>query len=298
MYKALIIGAGQIAGGFDEPNSEAVLTHAHAFCKNPDTELLGFYDINSEQAKKMAEKWGVKPFSEPINADIISICTPDFCHLSSLKVALKLNPKVIFLEKPLSNSVVEAEEIIKISKNVPILVNFSRRFTPEFQNLAKRIKSGEFGDFQTGVGYYGKGYIHNGSHMRNLLNLFFGKIKNVRETESFIDFSENDPTKSVELTFEKGKFNMQGVNCNNFTLFELDLVFEKGRIRILNSGYDIEIYKIIDNPKYKGYKILDLDERIHTSLDFAMKNAVQNLVDFLNSEKDLVSTPYLEGEIK
>lgn len=296
MYKALIIGAGQIAGGYDEPCAKAVLTHAHAYQNNENIELLGFYDINFEQAQKMAQKWSVKAFQNPVEADIISICTPDFCHLSSLKIALQLNPKIIFLEKPLSNSLKEAEEIVEISKNVPVLVNFSRRFTPEFQKLAKRIKSGEFGKFRSGFGYYGKGYIHNGSHMRNLLNLFFGQIKTVTETGSFVDFSENDPTKSVTLTFDEGEFRMQGVNANDFTLFELDLIFEMGRIKILNSGYDLHIYKVVDNPKYKGYRILELCEEIHTSLDFAMENAVKNIVDYLRGSGDLISVPYLEEE--
>src|SRR5574344_2987894 len=104
MYNALIIGAGQIAGGYDTPDSSAVLSHAHSYSLNPEINLLGFYDVTIEQAQKMAKKWNVKAFEKPIQTDIISICTPDFCHLQSIKEALKLNPKIIFLEKPLSNN--------------------------------------------------------------------------------------------------------------------------------------------------------------------------------------------------
>lgn len=296
MYNALIIGAGQIAGGYDKLTDEAVLTHAHAYNLNDKINLLGFYDINFEQAQKMAEKWGVKAFktlNEPQNIDIVSICTPDFCHLSSIKESLKLNPKIIFLEKPLSNNPNETSEIVGISKYIPILVNFSRRFVKEFQELAIRIKNNEFGNFKTGTGYYGKGYIHNGSHMLNLLNLLIGKILNVQEIDSFVDFFENDPTKTVILKFEQGNFFMQGVNCNNSTIFEFDLIFEKARIRILNSGYDIEIYTTKESEKYKGYINLELSKTIHTELDFAMKNAVQNLVDFLDKNANLISKPNL-----
>lgn len=297
MYNALIIGAGQIAGGYDKLTDEAVLTHAHAYNLNDEINLLGFYDINFEQAQKMAEKWGVKAFktlNEPQNIDIVSICTPDFCHLSSIKESLKLNPKIIFLEKPLSNNPNETSEIVGISKYIPILVNFSRRFVKEFQELAIRIKNNEFGNFKTGTGYYGKGYIHNGSHMLNLLNLLIGKILNVQEIDSFVDFFENDPTKTVILKFEQGNFFMQGVNCNNSTIFEFDLIFEKARIRILNSGYDIEIYTTKESEKYKGYINLELSKTIHTELDFAMKNAVQNLVDFLGECAELISFPYYD----
>lgn len=34
MYNALIVGAGQIAGGFDDINDDYILTHAHAYVKN------------------------------------------------------------------------------------------------------------------------------------------------------------------------------------------------------------------------------------------------------------------------
>ena len=39
MYTALIIGAGNIAGGFDDINSSSILTHAHAYINNPDGTL-------------------------------------------------------------------------------------------------------------------------------------------------------------------------------------------------------------------------------------------------------------------
>ena len=84
MYSALIIGAGQIASGFDEPDSNAVLTHAHAYINNPDTELLGFYDINYSMAQKAAEKWRTKAFKEIPQADIISICVPDEYHTETV----------------------------------------------------------------------------------------------------------------------------------------------------------------------------------------------------------------------
>lgn len=294
MYKSLIIGAGQIAGGYDNPSDSAVLTHAHAYKNNKEIELLGFYDVNYNNAQMMAEKWdtsAIKLLADVTDIDIISVCTPDFCHLQSVKKALKLNPKIILLEKPLSNSIEEAQEIIEISKNVPIMVNYSRRFIKEFQDLAKRIKTDEFGAFKTGSGYYGKGFIHNGSHMLDLLNLFFGEIENITVVDEFVDFTENDLTKSVVVDFKNsGKFFMQGCNCNNFTIFELDLIFEKSRIRILNCGSDVEVYKIEESEQYKGYLMPELSESYKTESDFAMANAVENIVDFLSNKKPLIST--------
>ena len=81
MYSALIIGAGQIASGFDSPQDKAILTHAHAYKNNPDIDFLGFYDVDYKKAESAAQKWGVNSYKEPVKADIISICVPDEYHV-------------------------------------------------------------------------------------------------------------------------------------------------------------------------------------------------------------------------
>ena len=61
MYKAVIIGAGNIAAGFDSPKSEKVLTHAHAILLHPDFELLGFYDRDEKSPGKQLAAGVEKP---------------------------------------------------------------------------------------------------------------------------------------------------------------------------------------------------------------------------------------------
>lgn len=294
MYNVLIIGSGQIAGGFDNPDSKEILTHAHAYKEHKSFNLLGFYDTDFSRANVMAKKWGGKFFKtleEVKNVEVISICTPDKVHSETLKQALKLNPKLIFLEKPLSDNLDDSKEILEISKNVPILVNYSRRFVPEFQKLTKKIQSYDFGKFQAGNCYYGKGFVHNGSHMTNLINMLIGKIQKTEILNQFNDFFENDLTKTAILTLANDKkIIMHGINCNNFTIFELDLIFEKARIRILDSGEKIEVYEIKENEKYAGYKNLVLKETIKTKLDFAMLNAVGNIYQNLKINEPLKST--------
>ena len=292
MYSALIIGAGQIAGGYDNPADKAILTHAHAYIDNPEIELLGFYDVNYQNAKKMTEKWGggvnteVNAYSELISADIISICVPDEFHTKMVLEAEKLNPKLIFLEKPICRDLKDIELLKRVK--TPILVNYSRSFCKSFQELSKRIKLGEFGDYQSGFGYYGKGFIHNGSHMTNLLNLLIGKINNVELKDEIYDFYNDDCSKFAILNFENGgKFIMNPVDCRNYTVFELDLIFEQARIKILNNGNKIEIYNVEESEKFKGYNMLELREEIDTDLDLALKNAVENIVDYLQGNAKL-----------
>ena len=289
MYKALILGAGTIAGGYDNPTDNAILTHAHAYIDNPEIELLGFYDVNYEQAQKMAQKWDVKAFAEPINADIISVCVPDEFHTKMVLEAEKLNPKIIFLEKPVCRNLSEIETLNKVK--IPIAVNYSRSYTKSFRELAKRIKENEFGKYESGCGYYGKGFIHNGSHMVNLLNLLLGKIVNIKFDGGIKDFYEDDISKYAKISFENGGyFVMNPVDCRDYTIFEMDLIFNGARIKISNLGYKIEIFKAQENAKHIGHKMLELTEEIKTDMDFAMQNAIQNIADYLGKKDNIFCT--------
>jgi len=257
-FTVSILGAGQIAAGYDNPASKVILTHAHAICQNKNFKLLGFYDTKFIQAKKAAEKWDTKAFAEPKPADVIVICTPDTCHLQSIKQALSLKPKLIILEKPIARTLKDAKKIIALTKNIPVQVNFSRRFIPEFQTLAKDIPN--YGNFLTGSGYYGKGFIHNGSHMLDLLSFLGIKANSIKTLNKFSDFYRDDPTKTVKI----GNFYMQGIDCNIHSIFELDLFFERKMVRITESGAKI-------NDK-------------NTQINFALKYLYKNIYDFYMKE--------------
>lgn len=291
-YNAIILGAGSIAGGYDNLNDNHILTHAHAYIKNPAINLLGFYDVSFEQATKMAKKWNVQAFKslEDLDSiDIISVCTPDQYHFSSVQESIALQPKFYFLEKPAGTTKQEVSELLEIATTIPIQVNYSRRFIPEFQELAKRIQANDFGKYQSGVGYYGKGFLHNGSHMRDLLEFLLGPIQNIKDINQLYDFYENDPTKTALLNFEQGTFFMQGVDCRHVTIFEFDLIFEKRRIRIINNGKNIEEYAIRANSVYQGYYNFELETSYDTQYSYAMANAVQNIVNHLEHREPLLS---------
>lgn len=292
MHNTVIIGAGQIASGFDNPEANCILTHAHGILKHPEFNLSGFYDIDYEKAVSAAEKWKTKAFQsleEIESIDVIVVTTPDDYHLQCIKDALNHNPKLIILEKPIARKREEALAILDLTKGKPTVVNFTRRFVKEFQTLAEKIRNGDFGKFVTGSGLYGKGFVHNGSHMIDLLNLLVGDVVFKKTINEFVDFYKDDVTKTVELNFKDGqKFFMQGVDCRNVTVFELDLFFESKRIKIVASGRKIISFDIKNNNN--GYKMLDYKGEIDTEIDFAMYNLYENVYDFLTKNKQLLST--------
>ena len=151
---------------------------------------------------------------------------------------------MIFAEKPLTKTLPEALEIKQLYSSLPISVqlNYSRRFVPEIIRLRNNIKDGLHGRYLSGTGYYGKGLLHNGSHLLDLLHNLLGDIHDYRLTSVINDFYDDDPSVSAVLTVQDGvPFFLQSIDCRAYTIFEMDLLFERGRIRLIDSDLSLRI---------------------------------------------------------
>lgn len=100
-------------------------------------ELVGFFDLDEENRKKVEQDFGVKAFvdmDELISAvDVVDIVTPTLAHFDCASKALKLS-KHVFIEKPITNTVEEAKQLIYLSEeaNVKVQVGHVERFNPAF----------------------------------------------------------------------------------------------------------------------------------------------------------------------
>lgn len=294
MYKVTIIGAGNIAAGFDSPESEKVLTHAHAVMANPDFELLGFYDKDERKAMEAAERWGGKVYADMEsalkNADVVFCCVPDQLHGQVLKEIARFQPKLVVAEKPLTVVYEEAEKIQELYQGkIPLVVNYSRRFLREFHLLKDEINL--YGKFMKGIGYYGKGTIHNGSHMVDLLRFLLGEVTETQILKSGIfDFTNKDPSKDMLLKIKDGVFYMTAIDCNAVTIFEMELFFEKARIRIVECGEKIEIYHVIASDTYVGEQNYKLVETRYVDYSGAMLGLLDNVKNHLEKCEKIYCT--------
>lgn len=138
MLKIGILGAGHLGK-----------IHLKLANQSDKYELVGFYDPNSDNAKKVENEFGYKSFSsisELIQAvDVVDIVTPTLSHYECAKEAIQAG-KHIFLEKPIANSVEEAEEIIELAKkyNVQGQVGHVERFNPAFKSVKDKIQNPMF----------------------------------------------------------------------------------------------------------------------------------------------------------
>ena len=127
MIKAGVIGAGHLGK-----------IHLRLLETSKRYELIGFYDSNNKNAKILSSEKGYRLFDsieELIEAcDMIDIVTPTFFHHEvSLKAISK--KKHIFIEKPIANSVAQAEKITLAAKEQGVLgqVGHVERFNPAFK---------------------------------------------------------------------------------------------------------------------------------------------------------------------
>jgi len=81
------------------------------------------------------------------NVDAVAVITPVWTHYELAKAALE-NGKHVFVEKPFTSSVAQAEELIEIAarKNLKIMVDHTFLFTGAVSKIKELIDSGVLGD--------------------------------------------------------------------------------------------------------------------------------------------------------
>jgi predicted dehydrogenase len=133
MLKVGVLGAGHLGK-----------IHLRLLNESDKYELVGFYDAEVENAEKVAKEFNYKKFKSVDEllreVDVIDIVTPTLSHH---EVALKAihAGKHFFVEKPITNTVEEAEELTRLAeeKNVKGQVGHVERFNPAFQAVASKI---------------------------------------------------------------------------------------------------------------------------------------------------------------
>lgn len=295
-FNVLIIGAGQIGAFNDNPKSANILSHAHAFTKHKGFNLVGFVDEDAKKARAAAKIWGGQAFRtineafSKFRIDLAVVATPDLTHYSTLKKLATYPLRIVLAEKPLTHNYKTSQAITKIfeRKKIALAVNLTRRFIPEYKSLKNKIANGTLGKFITGTGYYGRGIMHNGIHLVDLLRNFIGELKEADSYGAIFDYDAKDPSVSAILSFKNGgKFLLQAVDGRLYTVFEIDLLFEKGRISINDALFEIKIYGFSSNKIFKGFRNFKLKEKIKTSQNKGLYLVTENIYQSLTSGKKL-----------
>ena len=131
MIKIGLIGAGHLGK-----------IHIRLLKEIKEFDLIGFYDTNPVNSKKITTEFGISSFSSAEelidSSDAIDVVTPTKYHFEYAKMAIEKG-KQLFVEKPITATIDEAQELVKLSKEkeVKVQVGHVERFNPAFIAIQK-----------------------------------------------------------------------------------------------------------------------------------------------------------------
>lgn len=111
--------------------------------------LIGFYDPDKVKSNKVEKELNVKSFDSIDDllrqVDVLDIVTPTLSHFDCAVKGIK-NSKHLFLEKPITNTVDQANELIELcdEANVKVQVGHVERFNPAFIEAQKHLNNPMF----------------------------------------------------------------------------------------------------------------------------------------------------------
>ena len=203
MLKTGVLGAGHLGK-----------IHLRLLQQSEKYELVGFYDPFTENATKIAKEFGYKLFDsidELIAAsEVIDIVTPTLSHFDCAKKAIE-NGCHVFIEKPITKTVTEAEAISAFADKhqVKVQVGHVERFNPAFTAVSEKIKHpmfiethrlAEFNPRGTDVPVVLDLMIHD---IDIILSVVQSKVKNVHGSGISV-ISETPDIANARIEFENG----------------------------------------------------------------------------------------------
>jgi predicted dehydrogenase len=138
MLKIGVLGAGHLGK-----------IHIKLLLQTEAFELVGFYDINDENAASAESLYGVKRFTdleELIQAcDALDIVTSTISHFELAKLAIR-NSRHIFIEKPMTSTLDEAFQLVELVREagVKAQVGHVERFNPAFLTAESYVNNPMF----------------------------------------------------------------------------------------------------------------------------------------------------------
>jgi predicted dehydrogenase len=137
-----VIGCGQVAQ----------LSHLPSIAALPQAELKAICDVRESVSKRVGEIFHVKHYVdyhkmiEEADLDAISICTPESSHVP---VAVEILGKGIntLCEKPISNSITQAERLVQFEKKskAKVMIAYMMRYDPGVKFVENMLTKKEIG---------------------------------------------------------------------------------------------------------------------------------------------------------
>jgi predicted dehydrogenase len=193
-YRTALIGLSWIAVDPAGPASDPVLgtavpfSHASAMSAIPAIQVVAGCDIAAAARDHFVEQWsgrwpGLRVYDdyrallERERPDLVAVVIPDHLHTAPVLAAIESGARGIFCEKPLATSLDDADQMVAAaaSAGIPICVDYTRRWMPEFVEARRLVRSGSIGRLSQIVLQLGGPramLFRNHTHMIDLANYY------------------------------------------------------------------------------------------------------------------------------
>jgi predicted dehydrogenase len=301
MIRVAIVGAGMIGSQLDETliNNKNALTHAGAFSKNLNCQLVALCDKNESRAADAAAFWGVpQSYSDVVkmlkenSIDMLVVSTSSNMRLEIIENALLHGVKYFVIEKPLATTFEDSRKLVNMldAAGAKTIVNFSRRWDCSI-GFMRDAMNNEIGTIQRAIGFYGKGLVNNGSHMIDLVsNILRSNPIRVRALGSPLPQSEADWSDGLDQAIdaqvifandrkEEFSLNLLATDQSAFTCFNLQIIGCKGMYEYGQGGREVSFRPIARDQNYADYTILGPLYKKKSSLLESMEIMVAEAID-------------------
>lgn len=303
MLDVLVIGCGNIGGGFDQRRAAFnwPLTHAGAYSHHGGFRLSGCADPDAKRRSVFQARWGVPQafancsdaIDSGLNWDVISICSPTAAHHADVMTALTARPRLVFCEKPLAPTATAAAEMVAACRDAGVMlaVNHTRRWAPDAVQFGKQLAQGEHGAPRCVTAKYNKGVLNNGSHLIDLLALWFGPLELVAAGAAVFDFWKDDPSVPALLVTSAGVgISIACAHAKDYSLFEIEVATSACVVAMEDGGMSWRLRRPTASPVFHGYRTLERGQEFAGRYVEAMAGAAANIYDAVTDGTPLSST--------
>lgn len=303
MLNVLIIGGGNIAGGFDaaRPAGSLPVTHAGAYRRHGGFVVSACVEPDAGRRAAFTQRWEIprgfacvgEAVSEGARFDVVSICSPTVEHHQHLLACPELGARLVFCEKPMCATVAQAEHALGHlrERDIRVALNHNRRWDPAVAALRAELRQGVWGQLRSVTGHYNKGVLNNGSHLLDLIECLVGPLRLLHSGPASHDFWDADPSVPAMLV---GPGNIPvTLNCGHaadYSLFELQLVLESAVVAMEDGGLRWRVRPSAPSAEFAGYTALTAGEVRPGRYLESMSLAVQNIHQALTAGVPLEST--------
>jgi predicted dehydrogenase len=123
--------------------------HAKLWKEVAGTELAGIFDVNTNEARTVADSLGVRTFASIEDmldvVDALSIVTPTFAHYDTAILALERG-KHTLIEKPITSTTAQATKIVNAAakRDLRVQVGHVERFNPALLSAESYLQNPRF----------------------------------------------------------------------------------------------------------------------------------------------------------